>query len=121
MGDPRGIFDSIGVQIPEVASHAVVAAHPIRVSAMMQGNLIKRVEPEYPAIAKTAGIQGSVVIKAIISREGRIERTEVLSGHPLLTQAALAAVRQWKYRPYYLNREAVEVETQITVNFVLNR
>jgi protein TonB len=88
---------------------------------MMQGNLIKRVEPQYPIIAKTAGIQGSVVIKAIISRDGHIERMELLSGHPLLAHAALDAVRQWKYRPYYLNNEPVEVETQITVNFVLNR
>jgi protein TonB len=62
-----------------------------------------------------------VVIKAFISRAGAIERTELLSGPPLLARAALDAVRQWKYRPYYLNGEPVEVETQVTVNFVLNR
>ena len=63
----------------------------------------------------------TVVIKAIISRDGAIEREELLSGSPLLANAALDAVRRWKYRPYYLNGEPVEVETQITVNFVLNR
>ena len=88
---------------------------------MMQGNLIKRVEPSYPILAKQAGIQGIVLIKAVINREGSIERADVVSGHPLLAHAALEAVRQWKYRPYYLNNEPVEVETQITVKFVLNR
>lgn len=99
----------------------VAAVHPPRISVMMQGNLIKRVEPKYPPIAKQAGIQGSVVIKAIISREGTIERAELTSGHPLLAHAALEAVCHWRYRPYYLNDQPVEVETQITVNFVLNR
>jgi periplasmic protein TonB len=61
------------------------------------------------------------VIKAIISREGVIEGAELMSGHPSLARAALEAVRQWRYRPYYLNDKPVEVETQITVNFVLNR
>lgn len=86
---------------------------------MMEGNLVHRVDPLYPAIAKAAGVQGTVVIKAIISRNGTIERAELLSGPGLLTNPALQAVRQWKYRPYYLNGEPVEVETQITVNFVL--
>jgi protein TonB len=95
--------------------------HQLRVSVMMQGNLLHRVEPEYPVIAKQAGIQGTVVIRAFISREGTIERTQLLGGPPLLAHAALEAVRQWRYRPYYLNDEPVEVETQITVNFVLNR
>jgi protein TonB len=120
-GGPGGIPGSIGNGIAPVIPHAVAVVNHTRISAMMQGNLIKRVEPQYPAIAKQAGIQGSVIIRAIISREGNIERTELLSGHPLLSRAALEAVRQWKYRPYYLNNAPVEVETQITVNFVLNR
>jgi len=85
----------------------------------MEGNLIHRVQPEYPQLARQARIQGTVVLRAVISREGRIENLQVLSGHPLLVPAALDAVRQWRYRPYSLNDQPVEVETQITVNFTL--
>jgi protein TonB len=60
-------------------------------------------------------------VKALISREGTIEQTQVVSGQSLLAPAALAAIRQWRYRPYFLNGDPVEVETQITVNFVLQR
>jgi periplasmic protein TonB len=56
----------------------------------------------------------------MISREGAIENLQVLSGHPMLVQAAVDAVRQWRYRPYVLNGEPVEVETEVTVNFVLS-
>jgi periplasmic protein TonB len=87
----------------------------------MEGNLIRRVEPQYPAIAKQIHLQGAVVLNAIISRDGNIERIEVASGPALLALAAREAVRQWKYRPYLLNGEPVEVQTQITVNFTLDR
>jgi protein TonB len=86
---------------------------------MMEGNLIHRVEPQYPIIAKQIRLEGAVVLKAIISREGNIEQVEVASGPALLARAAETAVSQWKYRPYLLNGVPVEVETQITVNFVL--
>lgn len=94
---------------------------PVRISRIMEGNLIHRIEPQYPPIAKTAGVSGAVIIKALIGRSGSIEQATVVSGSPLLSPAALQAVRQWRYRPYILNNEPVEVETQITVNFVLNR
>jgi protein TonB len=87
----------------------------------MEGNLIRRVEPQYPAIAKQIHLEGVVVLNAIISREGNIERVDVASGPGVLALAAREAVRQWKYRPYFLNGEPVEVETQITVNFTLDR
>jgi protein TonB len=61
-----------------------------------------------------------VVLAAIISKEGTIEHLQALSGPPMLVAAALEAVRQWRYRPYVLNGEVIEVETQITVNFKLN-
>jgi len=77
------------------------------------------VQPNYPALARSARVQGSVVLRAVISRAGTIENLQVLSGHPLLTSAAIDAVRQWRYRPYILNGEPVEVETQVTVNFLL--
>jgi protein TonB len=87
---------------------------------MMEGNLLHRVQPDYPTLARQVRVQGQVVLRAIISREGTIENLQVLSGHPMLVQAAVNAVRQWRYRPYVLNGEPVEVETQVTVNFVLS-
>jgi protein TonB len=100
-----------------------IATQPraFRQSVMMEGNLIHKVEPEYPTIAKQLHIEGTVIVRAFISREGVITRAEAERGHALLAQAALAAVRQWRYRPYYLNHEPIEVETEITVNFVLQR
>jgi protein TonB len=94
-------------------------ARPPRISHMMEGNLIYRVQPVYPALARQARIQGEVVLFAVISREGVIERLQVLSGHPMLVPAALEAVRRWRYRPYVLNGEPIEVDTQVTVNFHL--
>lgn len=91
-----------------------------RVSRMMEGDLIQRVQPLYPPLAKQAHIQGRVTLRAVISRNGMIENLQVLSGHPMLVQAAMDAVKQWRYRPYSLNGETVEVETQITVNFALS-
>jgi protein TonB len=96
-------------------------APPVRISAMMEGLLIHRVEPAYPALAKIAGIQGSVVIAAVIGKDGSVENLQVVSGHPMLVKSALDAVRQWRYRPYILNGSPIEVDTQITVNFILSR
>ncbi|HEY6764512.1 MAG TPA: energy transducer TonB [Candidatus Sulfotelmatobacter sp.] len=119
--DLRGIFGSVGTERASFlpATPPPVANH-VRVSRMMEGNLLRRVQPEYPAIARNARIQGTVVLSAVISKEGMIEKVQVLTGHPLLVQAAVEAVKQWRYRPYVLNDQPVEVETQITVNFSLN-
>jgi len=117
---PNGVFRAIGTG-PSPIPRRPETAHPPRISVMMEGSLLRRVEPQYPPIAKTAGVQGAVVLAAIISREGTIEQLQVVSGHPLLVQAALRAVREWRYRPYVLNGTPVEVDTQITVNFVLNK
>ena len=70
-------------------------------------------------MAVAAHVQGAVVLSAVISRSGTIENLRLMSGHPLLVQSAMDAVRQRRYRPYLLNGERVEVETQITVNFTL--
>lgn len=78
---------------------------------------MNRVEPVYPRIAAISGIQGQVKLHAIIGRDGRIQSLNAISGQPLLMRAALEAVEQWRYRPYVLNGEAVEVETFITINF----
>src|SRR5271163_4697537 len=93
--------------------------HPFRTSRMLEGSLIRRVEPAYPQLAKAARIQGSVVLFAVISKAGTIENLRLVSGHPMLAPAAIDAVSQWRYRPYILNNEPIEVETRITVNFIL--
>jgi periplasmic protein TonB len=98
---------------------APTKSRTLRQSVIMEGNLIYQLEPQYPAIAKQLHIEGTVIVRAIISRDGVITRAEAESGQTLLARAALAAVRQWRYRPYYLNHEPIEVETEITVNFVL--
>jgi protein TonB len=118
--ETNGIFGGTGTAAPPIPQRPEVA-HAFRVSVMMEGSLIRRVEPQYPVICKTAGIQGSVVLAAVISREGTIEQLQVVSGHPLLVQSALRAVREWRYRPYVLNGAPVEVDTQITVTFILNK
>ena len=81
------------------------------------GNLIRRIEPQYPQMAKIAHIQGDVILAATISKSGVIENLHSVSGHPILVQAAMEAVKQWKYKPYLLNGEPVEVETTIKVTF----
>ena len=86
---------------------------------MNKGSLIRKVQPAYPVLARSARIQGAVVLQAVISKQGTIENLKVLSGHPILVPAAIDAVKQWRYRPYILNSEPVEVETQIIVNFSL--
>jgi len=86
---------------------------------MLEGSLIRRIQPIYPPIARTGHIQGPVVLAAVIGKDGTIENLRLMSGHPMLVPAAIAAVSQWRYRPYILNGEAIEVETQITVNFIL--
>lgn len=123
-GDPRAwnpVPDSTGSGFnPVVIPPPPPAVHAPPISHMMEGNLIFRLQPTYPRLARQARIQGAVVLQAVISREGTIEKLQVLSGHPMLVQAAVDAVRQWRYRPYMLNGEPVEVETQVTVNFVLS-
>jgi protein TonB len=117
----NGVLDSIGSGFNTVVPPPPTpSAHPPRVSRVMEGNLIYRVQPQYPLLARQARIQGIVVLRAMISQEGKIENLQVITGHPLLVKSAMDAVLQWRYRPYYLNNEPVEVETQVTVNFTLS-
>jgi protein TonB len=107
---PHGLVDNSG--------SSVKPSGPKRITSQLsEGQLVNRVEPIYPHIAVISGIQGQVKLHAIIGRDGRIQSLNLVSGHPLLAHAALEAVEQWRYRPYVLNGEAVEVETLITVNF----
>ncbi len=97
-----------------------VAVQRIRVSSgVTQGMVIKKVDPVYPAIAKTARVQGTVILAAVIGKDGAIQNLHVVSGHPLLQGAAMDAVKQWRYKPYILNGEPVEVDTQVEVHFTL--
>jgi periplasmic protein TonB len=116
----NAVIDSIGDAIqPFVPKPPMPVARQPRISAMMEGYLIQKLAPVYPQLARAARIQGTVELQAVISKEGRIEKLQVLHGHPMLVKAALDAVQQWRYRPYILNGEPVEVETHITVNFSL--
>lgn len=93
---------------------------PVRVGGrVMAPKLIYGPQPEYPVLAKQAKIQGDVVLDAVIDTQGNVAQLSVISGHPLLVPAALAAVRQWKYQPTYLNDEPVPVQLHVTVRFRL--
>jgi protein TonB len=94
----------------------------IRVGGNVQAaNLIRQVKPTYPPLAKQARIQGTVRFNAVIAKDGTIQNLTVVSGHPMLVQSALEAVKQWLYKPTLLNGDPVEVITTIDVNFTLNQ
>jgi periplasmic protein TonB len=93
----------------------------LRSEGVMAAALIYKVQPQYPAIARTMHLAGTVYLRAIIATDGTVRQLEVISGNPILANPALQAVRQWRYQPTRLNGEPVEVETLITVNFVLEQ
>jgi TonB family protein len=94
----------------------------VRVSSGVSGGLlIRKVNPKYPKEARKKGIQGVVSLSATINQSGDIVSLAVVSGDPLLAQAAIEAAKQWKYRPYMLKGQPVEVQTQIQVMFTLSR
>jgi protein TonB len=98
------------------------AATPARIKQGGQvtaASIITQTRPVYPALARQARIQGNVVLHAIIDKEGKVAQLEVISGHPLLVQSALDAVKQWRYKPTQLNGDPVEVDTTITVTFTM--
>lgn len=100
--------------------HVEARREPLPVSTLSAGSLVHRVQPVYPPIAKTAHVQGPVIIAAVIDTDGRVESLKLISGHPLLVKAAMDAVRQWRYRPYVLNGQPIPVETHVKVVFALN-
>jgi periplasmic protein TonB len=120
-GVPGGSMNGVmGGIIGSTALIPKVAVQRIRVSSgVTQGMVVKRVEPAYPPIAKTARVQGTVILAAVIGKDGTIQNLHVVSGHPLLQGAAMDAVKQWRYKPYILNGEPVEVDTQVEVHFTL--
>ena len=118
-GQLGGVIGGIISATPTVtATPKLEPVKRIRVSqGVTQGMVIRKVEPVYPKIGLAARITGVVLLKAIISKDGEIKELQVVSGHPVLVPAAIDAVKQWRYRPYLLNGEPVEVETNITVTF----
>jgi protein TonB len=119
-----GIIGGIPSAAPPPAVKEVKSATPtrVRVGGQVQAaNLIKKVTPTYPPLAKQARISGQVRFTAIIGKDGTIQNLQLVSGHPLLVAAARDAVTQWIYKPTLLNNEPVEVITQIDVNFTLSQ
>ena len=136
-GVPGGqVGGTVGGVLGSIISSAPTAAPPppppppvkkkapprrIRVGGnVAKARLTRQVRPQYPPLARQARIQGVVKLSAVISKDGTIQKLEVMSGHPLLVPAALSAVKQWRYKPTLLNGEAVEVLTNIDVNFTLS-
>lgn len=109
-------------ETPKAAAPPAEVPTRLKVSSGVQeAQLLQRVVPAYPPLAKQARIQGTVQFTAVIATNGSIESLELVSGHPLLVRAAYDAVRQWRYRPTYLNGQPVEVFTQIAVRFNLSQ
>jgi protein TonB len=115
-GAPGGLGDQIAVAPPPTPA----PAHLLRVSQWAESNIIYRVQPSFPPLARAARIQGAVRLRATISKTGTIENLSIVSGHPMLVASAIEAVKKWRYRPYLLNGEPIEVETEINVNFLLS-
>jgi protein TonB len=114
----QGIIGGAGLGAPPPAPKAP----PARIK--QGGNvtaalIINQTRPIYPPLARQARIQGNVVLHAIIDKDGKVAQLEVVSGHPLLVQSALDAVREWRYKPTLLNGDPVEVDTTITVTFTM--
>ena len=114
-----GVLGAIASSAPRALPNVAAPKRVAVSSGVVSGLLIRKVTPAYPPLAKQARISGSVVLQAEISKDGSIENLHAVSGHPMLIQSAIDAVRQWKYKPYVLNGVPVAVETQITVNFTL--
>jgi periplasmic protein TonB len=114
------ITSTAATHVPKALPPKPIAPKRVRVSqGVTEGLLVHKVTPFYPALARQARIHGSVVLSAVIGKDGTIQNLQVQKGHPMLAPAAVSAVSQWQYRPYMLNGQPVEVETQITVNFTL--
>ncbi len=125
LSSPLAVASANGGNLSGLMSSASSLPKPslatLRISqGVSQGLLIKRVQPKYPPAALAVRAQGAVQIEATINKEGNVINVKVLRGDPVLARAAVEAVRQWRYKPYYLDGDPVEIETQITVNFKAN-
>ena len=122
LGGVLGGIPSAAPPPPPPPPKAAPPAGPQRIGGnVAAANLIRKVQPVYPPLAKSARVQGTVEFTATISKDGNIENLTLVRGHPLLVNAAKEAVLQWKYKPTLLNGQPVEVITQIDVNFTLSQ
>lgn len=96
------------------------AAENLHISAEAADVLSQPVRPGYPVLARQMKVQGSVILQAMIGRDGLIQDLHVMTGPPILADAAERAVRQWRFKPHYLNNQPVETQTSITVNFTIS-
>jgi protein TonB len=112
------MFAAIGLVLP--ATPQVADEQVLRALSMPEGQLIHRVDPEYPSVALQHRITGTVRFSALIGKDGHIESLRLVSGHPLLVGAAREAVQQWAYRPTLVDGKPTQVITQIDVYFRLD-
>lgn len=105
---------------PAPSNGVVSAADRVQLSEQTTQTVVKSVAPDYPMLARQMKVQGAVILQALISREGTIQELQVLNGPSILAAAAREAVRQWRFKPYYQNGEAVETQAKITVNFTIS-
>ena len=121
LGDASASNPSLNSLMPASANMPKPSLATLKISqGVSQGLLIKRVAPKYPQAALAVRAQGTVQIEATVNKEGNVVNPKVLSGSPVLARAALEAVRQWRYKPYYLNGQPVEIQTQITIELKPN-
>jgi TonB family protein len=123
-GNAVGALPNATTPPPDSAADSSGAAPPKRVSVsqgVSEGLLLHKIAPVYPPEAKRQHVQGTVVLRAVIGKDGRLVDLEAVSGPPQLVEAAVGAVQQWRYKPYTLAGEPVEIQTMITVNFQLSR
>jgi len=107
--------------VPGLAKQTAPTPKRVHVAArIVEANLIHDVPPTYPPEAGRERIEGAVVLLAVIGKDGSVQDVRVESGLPILAQAAIEAVKQWRYKPYLLNGEPVEVDSRITINFTLS-
>ncbi len=108
-----GAADTTASVVRAAAEHVQVAEDAAEVVS-------RPVKPGYPLLARQMKVQGSVILQALIGRDGLIQDLRVLSGPPILASAAQEAVRQWHFKPHYLGADAVETQARITVNFTIS-
>jgi protein TonB len=124
-GVPGGVFSEVLNSVPSVPVLAKLAVPtPVKrmriASRVAEANLIHDVPPQYPAEAGRARLEGTVVLMAVIGMDGTVKDVRVENGLPILAQAAIEAVKQWRYKPYMVDGEPVEVDSRITINFTLS-
>ena len=123
-GAPGGVLIDVlnGAHSAPVLAKTAPTPKRMRIaSRIAEANLVHDVAPAYPPEAGRARIEGTVVLLAVIAKDGTVQDVRVESGLPVLAQAAINAVKQWRYKPYLLNGEPIEVASQITINFTLPR